>query len=203
MKNLEGIKNIIFDLGGVILNIDYQLTIQGFQKLGIENFEEIFSQFKQSQLSDDFETGQISENEFYQGIKTISGIDFTFEEFKCAWNALLLDLPKERIDLLKKLSQNYRLFLFSNTNQTHYSEFVAKVEDDFNLIFEKAYYSHQFGRRKPDSDSFLAILHENKLKAKETLFVDDSIHHIQSAELLGIPTLLIQDKPITMLFALQ
>lgn len=203
MKNLEGIKNIIFDLGGVILNIDYQLTIQGFQKLGIENFEEIFSQFKQSQLSDDFETGQISENEFYQGIKTISGIEFTFEEFKFAWNALLLDLPKERIDLLKKLSQNYRLFLFSNTNQTHYSEFVAKVEVDFNLIFEKAYYSHQFGRRKPDSDSFLAILHENKLEAKETLFVDDSIHHIQSAELLGIPTLLIQDKPITVLFALQ
>ena len=106
MKELEGIKNIIFDLGGVILNIDYQLTVEAFKKLGIDDFEEIFSQYKQSTLSDDFETGRITELEFYEGIKTISGKDFTFEEYKNAWNALLLDLPKERINILKKLSKN-------------------------------------------------------------------------------------------------
>ncbi|MDB9931827.1 HAD family phosphatase [Flavobacteriales bacterium] len=200
MKELEGIKNIIFDLGGVILNIDYQLTVEAFKKLGIDDFEEIFSQYKQSTLSDDFETGRITELEFYEGIKTISGKDFTFEEYKNAWNALLLDLPKERINILKKLSKKYRLFLFSNTNETHYKEFVTKVESDFNTIFEKTYYSHQFGKRKPDSDSFLSILKENNLIIEETLFVDDSIHHIESANLLGIRTLLIQEKPITELF---
>lgn len=200
MKELEGIKNIIFDLGGVILNIDYKLTVEAFKKLGIDDFEEIFSQYKQSTLSDDFETGRITELEFYEGIKTISGKDFTFEEYKNAWNALLLDLPKERINILKKLSKKYRLFLFSNTNETHYKEFVTKVESDFNTIFEKTYYSHQFGKRKPDSDSFLSILKENNLIIEETLFVDDSIQHIESANLLGIRTLLIQEKPITELF---
>jgi len=200
MKELEGIKNIIFDLGGVILNIDYQITVEAFKKLGIEDFEEIFSQYKQSTLSDGFETGRITELEFYEGIKTISGKDFTFEEYKNAWNALLLDLPKERINILKKLSKKYRLFLFSNTNETHYKEFVTKVESDFNTIFEKTYYSHQFGKRKPDSDSFLSILKENNLIIEETLFVDDSIQHIESANLLGIRTLLIQEKPITELF---
>jgi len=200
MKELEGIKNIIFDLGGVILNIDYQITVEAFKKLGIDDFEEIFSQYKQSTLSDDFETGRITELEFYEGIKTISGKDFTFEEYKNAWNALLLDLPKERINILKKLSKKYRLFLFSNTNETHYKEFVTKVESDFNTIFEKTYYSHQFGKRKPDSDSFLSILKENNLIIEEILFVDDSIQHIESANLLGIRTLLIQEKPITELF---
>lgn len=200
MKELEGIKNIIFDLGGVILNIDYQITVEAFKKLGIDDFEEIFSQYKQSTLSDDFETGRITELEFYEGIKTISGKDFTFEEYKNAWNALLLDLPKERINILKKLSKKYRLFLFSNTNETHYKEFVTKVESDFNTIFEKTYYSHQFGKRKPDSDSFLSILKENNLIIEETLFVDDSIQHIESTNLLGIRTLLIQEKPITELF---
>lgn len=200
MQKLEGIKNIIFDLGGVILNIDYQLTVNGFENLGIDNFDEIFSQHKQSTLSDDFETGRITEYEFYEGIKSISGKAFTFEEYKIAWNALLLDLPKKRIKVLKELSEKYRLFLFSNTNETHYKEFVTKVESDFNTIFEKTYYSHQFGKRKPDSDSFSSILNENNLIADETLFVDDSIQHIESANSLGIRTLLIQEKPITELF---
>ncbi len=200
MKELNGIENIIFDLGGVILDIDYQLTVAEFKKLGIDNFDEIFSQYKQSTLSDNFETGRITELEFYEGIKTISGKNFSFQESKNAWNALLLELPKERIILLKKLSKNYRLFLFSNTNQTHYNEFITKVESDFNTIFEKVYYSHQFGKRKPDADSFLTILKENNLVANETLFVDDSIQHIESANSLGINTLLIQEKPITKLF---
>lgn len=200
MIELRGIKNIIFDLGGVILNIDYQLTINEFKKLGITHFEEIFSQFKQSTLSDDFETGKISEKEFWEGIKKMSGVEFSFQEFLSAWNALLLDLPKKRIELLKKLSKKYRLFLFSNTNETHFREFVTKIETDFNLIFEETYYSHQFGKRKPDFESFKAILEANHLNENETLFVDDSIQHIESAKLIGIHTLLIEEKQITEIF---
>lgn len=200
MKQLEGVKNIIFDLGGVILNIEYQLTIDEFKKLGIDNFEDIFSQYKQSVLSDDFEIGRISVLEFHEGIKKISGVDFTFQESKNAWNALLLDLPKARIHLLKKLAQNYRLFLFSNTNETHYNQFVSQVSDEFDSIFEKTYYSHLFGKRKPNKDAFQTILKENNLQASETLFVDDSIQHIKSAESLGILGILIQENPIEVLF---
>ena len=200
MKQLEGVKNIIFDLGGVILNIDYHLTVSEFKKLGIDNFDEIFSQYKQSTLSDDFETGKISEKEFFEGIEQFSGKEIGLEQFKGAWNAMLLDLPKERIELLINLSKKYRLFLFSNTNETHYNEFITRVEDDFNSIFEEVYYSHQFGKRKPDTHSFLSIVTENKLKLSETLFVDDSIQHIQSADSLGIRTLLIKKLSITELF---
>jgi glucose-1-phosphatase len=200
MKQLEGVKNIIFDLGGVILNIEYQLTIDEFKKLGIDNFEDIFSQYKQSVLSDNFEIGRISELEFHEGIKKISGVDFKFQESKNAWNALLLDLPKARIHLLKKLAQNYRLFLFSNTNETHYNQFVSQVSDEFDSIFEKTYYSHLFGKRKPNKDAFQTILKENNLQASETLFVDDSIQHIKSAESLGISVILIQENPIEVLF---
>lgn len=200
MKQLEGVKNIIFDLGGVILNIDYHLTVSEFEKLGVDNFDEIFSQFKQSTLSDDFETGKISEKEFFKGIEQISGKEIGLEQSKEAWNAMLLDLPKERIELLNSLSKKYRLFLFSNTNETHYNEFITKVEKDFNFVFEKAYYSHQFGKRKPDVQSFLSITKENKLKPSETLFVDDSIQHIQSADAIGINTMLVEKLSITELF---
>ena len=197
---LKEIKNIIFDLGGVILNIDYNLTVSEFKKLGVDNFDEIFSQYKQSTLSDDFETGKISEKEFFEGVEQISGKEMGIEQAKGAWNAMLLDLPKERIELLINLSKKYRLFLFSNTNETHYNEFITKVEKDFNSIFEEVYYSHQFGKRKPDTRSFLSITTENKLKLSETLFVDDSIQHLQSADSLGIRTLLIERLSITELF---
>ena len=190
------IKNILFDLGGVILNIDYLLTINEFNKLGVKNSEEIFSQFKQASFANDFETGKITENEFYQEIIKVSGVNFDFFQFKKAWNAMLLDLPERRIFLLKKLAEKYRLFLFSNTNQTHYKQFITLVESDFNTIFEKTYYSHTFGKRKPDPDSFFTILNENGLKPNETLFVDDSIQHIASAIKIGISTLHLTESDV-------
>lgn len=203
MKNLDGIKAIIFDLGGVILNIDYQRTVDEFKKLGVPHFGEIFSQFKQSSFTDDFEKGRISENDFYETVKAKTEVDFSFSEFRAAWNAMLLDLPPQRIEILKKLSEQYRLFLFSNTNETHYKKFVMKVESDFDILFEKTYYSHQFGLRKPDKFAFQMLLEQNNLVAEETLFIDDSYQHIESANSLGIRTLLIQEKPFFELLDLR
>ena len=201
MKNLDPVKNIIFDLGGVILNIDYHKTIEAFEKLGVQNFNEIFSQFEQSNLTDRFEKGQLTEEEFHQNLVEISGIDFSFLQYREAWNTMLLDLPQSRIQLLKELSGKYRLFLFSNTNETHYKSFISKAEDDFDEIFEKTYYSHQFGNRKPEPTSFQAILDEKHLIAEETLFVDDSIQHIESAQKLGIRTLHLLETDILHEFA--
>lgn len=203
MKNLDGIKAIIFDLGGVILNIDYQRTVDEFKKLGVPHFGEIFSQFKQSSFTDDFEKGRISENDFYETVKAKTEVDFSFSEFRAAWNAMLLDLPPQRIEMLKKLSEQYRLFLFSNTNETHYNKFITKVESDFDILFEKTYYSHQFGLRKPDKFAFQMLLEQNNLVAEDTLFIDDSYQHIESANSLGIRTLLIQEKPFFELLDLR
>jgi len=203
MKNLDGIKAIIFDLGGVILNIDYQRTVDEFKKIGVPHFGEIFSQFKQSSFTDDFEKGRISENDFYETVKAKTEVDFSFSEFRSAWNAMLLDLPPQRIEMLKKLSEQYRLFLFSNTNETHYNKFITKVESDFDILFEKTYYSHQFGLRKPDKFAFQMLLEQNNLVAEDTLFIDDSYQHIESANSLGIRTLLIQEKPFFELLDLK
>jgi putative hydrolase of the HAD superfamily len=200
LEDLKGIKNIIFDLGGVILNIDYQRTIDEFEKLGVSNFETIFSQSSQNKISDKFEKGEITEMQFYESIKELSGMEFSFSQYQFAWNSILLDLPQERISLLKELKSKYRLFLFSNTNETHYKEFITKVKDDFESIFEKTYYSHQFGRRKPDITSFEEIMRENKIKQQETLFVDDSIQHIESGKTLGLKTILLQNETINQVF---
>ena len=202
IESFAGVKNIIFDLGGVILNINYQKTIDEFVKLGVSNFESIFSQSKQSKISNQFEKGEILEVEFYESIKELSGVDFSFLQFKYAWNAMLLDLPQSRINLLKELKKEYRLFLFSNTNETHYNEFVTKVKDDFDSIFEKTYYSHQFGERKPEPEAFEKLLKENNLEPEETLFIDDSIQHINGAKSLEIQTIFHNNTSLSSIFGL-
>lgn len=198
--DLKGIKNIIFDLGGVILDIDYQKTINEFEKLGVLNFETIFSQSSQNTISDKFEKGEIYEQEFYESIKKISGVEFSFSQYQFAWNSILLDLPQERISVLKELKNKYRLFLFSNTNETHYNKFETLVKSDFDSIFEKTYYSHQFGERKPNTVAFEKIINENGLNREETLCIDDSIQHIESAKRIEIQTIFYNNTSLHKIF---
>ena len=123
------IKNIIFDLGGVLLNIDYALTIKAFESHGVSNFEEVYSQAKQTDLFDKFETGKITENEFIEGIKSLIRKDIQKNQILEAWNAMLLDFPKERLSLLQEASKHYRIFLLSNTNETHITAFEKIIEE--------------------------------------------------------------------------
>ena len=116
----NGIKNIIFDLGGVILDIDYNLTVKAFEKLGIPNFKAQYSKMSQSNLFDNIETGKINPEEFRNLIRVVAEKDVTDAEIDHAWNALILHLTQYRIEILKKLQNNYRLFLLSNTNKIHY-----------------------------------------------------------------------------------
>ena len=186
-------KNIIFDLGGVILNIDYNLTANAFKKLGIENYNDLYTQFNQISLFDDLEIGKISPNFFRTKIKELCKINISDTEIDNAWNAMLLDFPKERLDLLNKLKNKYRLFLLSNTNEIHLIDYQNQLQEKFNInnlgeFFEKEYYSHIVGLRKPNKEIFEMVLNENKLNASETLFIDDSIQHIEGAKLVGINT---------------
>lgn len=185
------IKNIIFDLGGVIINLDYGKTIAEFNKISKEPFEEIFTQLQQSPFFDQFDKGEISEVDFFSDILTALSIEISHKQFVHAWNAMLLDFPIERLELLKKLKSRYRLFLLSNTNETH----IAQLEMDLykqhgykNLepFFEKVYYSCRMGMRKPDKEIFEFVLKDNKLDPEETLFIDDSPQHIDGAIKAGI-----------------
>jgi epoxide hydrolase-like predicted phosphatase len=186
-------KNIIFDLGGVLLNIDYTLAVKAFSKLGLAGFDSFFSQAQQKQLFDLYEKGQISSPDFRNEIKTHCKNSITDQAINEAWNAMLLDLPQERLHLLKQFQQTHRTFLLSNTNEIHIDTFNIYLQKSFDIAdlsghFEKAYLSYKVGMRKPDAEIFEMVLSENKLNPKETLFIDDSIQHIEGAKLQGIQT---------------
>ena len=191
MINLKHIKNIIFDLGGVILNIDYNLTANEFKKLGFDDYNNLFSKLSQQKIFDLLETGKITDDYFFASLKKLSNKTISNDDIIYAWNAMLLDFPKERIEVLKKLKPKYRTFLLSNTNQIHLDAYNKTLKKNFGInnlssVLEKEYYSHIVGMRKPDIEIFKLVLTENNLIPNETLFIDDSPQHIEAANKLGI-----------------
>lgn len=203
---LEGIKNIIFDLGGVLLNLDYQLTKDEFIKLGVKDYDNHFTQAKQIELFDLYETGKISESNFHKELKHLTGISASTEEIISAWNAMLLDFPRERKELLLNLKNHFSTSLLSNTNETHINAFIKIIqkdinEDSLNPLFNSVYYSNEIGFHKPTPEAFNYVLEQNNYIAEETLFLDDSIQHVEGAVKCGIRGVFIKDKSVEELFA--
>ncbi len=195
---IEGIRNIIFDLGGVILNIDYQKPIHAFEKLGIRDAAKIYSQAEQTELFDALETGKIGEAEFITSLKELSGIAVSEIQLIEAWNSILLDFPLRRLQILQQLQLHFNTYLFSNTNEIHEKAFNQILQQtcgypSLAVFFDKVYLSHRVGLRKPDPAIFQKILDDNHLKPQETLFLDHRLQHIQSAEKLGIRTIHLPD----------
>lgn len=200
---MTAIKHIIFDLGGVFLNINFQLTSQAFAKLGVTDFNNMFTQHYSNPLFELLETGKITEHEFYDAFREASKVALTNQEIKDAWNALLLDFPPERIQWLEQMAKKYNLYLFSNTNQIHYDCFMQQFEQvfngkNFNDYFIKAYYSQDLGLRKPYPNAFEAILKEQSLNPADTLFIDDTIKNVEAAASLGMQTIHLA-PPLTVL----
>ena len=197
---------IIFDLGGVILNIDYHKTISAFKNIGVSNFDVLYTQAKQNNVFDDFEMGKISEYEFRDYIRKVSNKNLSNEQIDLAWNAMLLDLPISRVRLLNELSKTYPIYLYSNTNAIHLKAFrqIIKTSFDNELLLEslflKTYYSHELGMRKPNQDGFLKIINVHDLEVASTLFIDDSEQHIKGATAVGLQTVWLKDKTIEELF---
>ncbi len=191
---IKGIKHIIFDLGGVLLNVDYSLTEQAFAEMDIPDFKMLFSQAQQTQLFDKFEMGLIGREEFIKTLQEISPLPISKEQIIKAWNAMLQDYPLRRLQILQQLRLYYDLFLLSNTNEIHEEAFNKILMDtrgmpNLGVFFDRVYLSHRVGLRKPMKEIFQLVLDENSLKAEHTLFIDDSIQHIEGAKLLGIQTI--------------
>lgn len=194
---MQGIQHIIFDLGGVLLNIDYQLTHKAFTDLGIADFNNHFSQLHANSLFEDLETGRVSEEEFLKKIKEHLPEKTTNEAIITAWNAMLLDYPVARLQLLQQLRQHYNLFLLSNTNAIHLAAFNAILEKSRGIsslasFFDKTYYSHLVGLRKPGKEIYQLILDENNLRPEHTLFIDDTLPNVETAKELGIQAIHLQ-----------
>lgn len=200
---MSEIKNIIFDLGGVIINLDIPKTIAEFNKLSVVPFESIYNQLQQSPIFDLFDKGQISETDFFKELKRYLKEDITNAQMIDAWNAMLLDFPIHRLQLLSALNLKYRIFLLSNTNETHITQLESDLHKEHSYknlepFFEKVYYSCRIGMRKPDSDIFEFVLNQNKLNAHETIFIDDSPQHIKGALNTGIQSYLLpRDKDVS------
>ena len=186
MKNC---KAVIFDLGGVLLNIDYRLTIAAFNELGVKNADLFYSKKIQNPIFDKIEVGAINPKEFLDALQKECK-NASIEQVENAWNSILLDLPENRLDCIKKLKNNYKIFLLSNTNEIHIKAFRKKIGEKqweaFSSLFDKMYLSHQIGFRKPGKEAFQIILEENKIKPNEVFFIDDSPQHIEAAKKLGI-----------------
>lgn len=195
---------IIFDLGDVIIDLDYEATKKAFKKLGATNVDEVYNYRNQSDLFDRFELGQITPEQFRKELKEKLNIqEVSDAEFDAAWNAQLLTIDPFKIEYLKLLLSKYKnVFLFSNTNQIHYDKIIAiygeqfasgtpkeKVEL-FKGCFKQQYYSFKFGMKKPSPGAFIKILTEQGLKAEETLFIDDKKMHLEGAANAGLHTML-------------
>jgi len=184
-------KAIIFDLGGVIINIDYNRTANAFQNMGLQNFNTMFSQAQQSHLFDRLETGDIAPQAFRDEVRKLANAQWTDIEIDNAWNAMLLDIPSQRIDFLRDIARQHPIYLLSNTNIIHLECFSAYVNNTYGLarldpLFTKAYYSHEIRQRKPHVETFEWVLQDANLDPANTLFFDDSPQHLEGATAAGI-----------------
>ncbi len=192
---MQQIQNVIFDLGGVLLNLDFQRTEDAFVRMGIKNFKELFTLTHATSLFKDYEVGAISDDSFVQQLQQQAGNAIDRQAIIDAWNALLLDFPEERITLLKNLSNKYRLFLFSNTNALHLQAFHQTYRNAYggslDDLFEKAYYSHLIKLRKPAREAFDYVVKDSGLDPAHTVFIDDSLANVEGAMAAGLQGILL------------
>jgi putative hydrolase of the HAD superfamily len=192
------VKNIIFDLGGVLINLDYQLTRKAFENLGVANFNDLYTQHHANPLFEQLEVGAIEPEAFYEALRQTTGLTLTNRQIETAWNAMLLDFPAERLNWLTRIKNKYNIYLFSNTNAIHYNAFIHIYEQvapqlgldkQFEHFFSTAYYSHTLGQRKPEVAAFEAVIQGANLDPAQTLFIDDTLLNIEGAQKAGLQTI--------------
>jgi len=188
---LTNIKNIIFDFGGVIINIDTTRIVKMLTDNGIDNVDQVHMHLINNNIYNGLETGHVSAQQFRDEIRSRLKIHQSDQEIDDAWNAIILDIPPERVRLLEGIRENYSTYLLSNTNIIHFDYYNRYFADTFGYdhlagIFEKAYFSHEMGLRKPDPEIFRKVLEDSRLNPEETLFIDDNEENVEAANSLGI-----------------
>ena len=187
------IKNIIFDLGGVVLDIDESIVYKELEKMGISTSE--LAQSKEFiDIMSKFDTGIYTAPTFRKKTKALLGQEkMTDQRFDAIWNAMLLDIPRERLEAIEKVKKHYKIFLMSNSNVIHYDLYVRDLQlrfgyHEFDELFNKSYFSFAEHLEKPDPRFFELILDHEGLLPEETLFIDDTAANIEVAKSLGIKT---------------
>jgi HAD superfamily hydrolase (TIGR01509 family) len=195
---MSNTKNILLDLGAVLLNIDVNKLKPAFESLGVKDFNLIQQQLTEANLFDDLETGKISPDAFCETIRTASDLPLKDADIMAAWNALLLDFREDTMHFLIQLRKNYKLYLLSNTNAIHLEQFYKQLYQQLgnttlDFYFDKLFYSHLIGMRKPDAAIYDFVLKDAGISAAETLFIDDLELNTNAAAALGFQIHQLQD----------
>lgn len=189
-------KTIIFDLGGVILDLNFAGVVKQFAKLGLPNFDSYFNLDQQGQLFQEQELGHISTEQFCQHIRQLAPEkarpNLTNQQITQAWNTILTPFVPERMQLLGKLAQTHQIFLFSNTNEMHAKFFetacLATMGKPITAYFKQIFYSHQLHQRKPNVSAFQAVIQQAQIDPTDALFIDDNAENIKGAKSAGLKT---------------
>jgi len=198
MSEPRNIRNLLFDLGGVILDIDVNATKKLFYELGLPS---MFLQYPENMVTDVFykyETGKLDTAGFMDEVRMISGLDLSDDEISRAWTAMLVGIPKERVVLLDKLKERYSLFMLSNTSPLHVPVFEQMYLDgagvSMHAVFTRIYYSFEIGYHKPDIEAWEYVIRDSGIEPGETLFLDDNIHNIKVSQELGFRAIHIHER---------
>ncbi|MDP4239047.1 MAG: HAD family phosphatase [Bacteroidota bacterium] len=198
MKNFKNVNTLIFDLGGVLINLDLNQCILNFKQLGLENVEQYLGKFGQSGFFMQFEKGDISAIKFRNEIRKLTPNLLTDAQIDKAWCSFLLDIPAEKLHILAELRKKFRLVLLSNTNIIHFPNsdeiLFTKTGKRLTDYFDKCYLSYEMKMVKPDKEIFENILSSENVQANECLFLDDGLKNIEQAQELGIQTYLVSER---------
>ena len=183
--------SIIFDLGGVLYDIDVQLSVKAFEELELKSFDGLYSLKEQTMLFDDLESGVIDKTEFVARINGFSGLSLDENQVVNAWNSLLIGIKPETISILSVLKKNYDIFLLSNTNEIHLDCINKYMQANFRIdnlssLFNKAYYSCRLGLRKPGSEIYEYFIKDSGIDPQKTIFIDDNKDNVEGATKAGL-----------------
>jgi putative hydrolase of the HAD superfamily len=196
--NLTKIKNIVFDLGNVLLNLDFDASIRAFQKLGLNSEVVNREQAYADPVFYELEVGKTTPEKFRSRVRQVlKNMDATDRQIDDGWCAMIRDIPAKRVGMLKELANKFNVYLFSNTNAIHinrlHNEFREMHGIEFSSLFVKDFYSHEIHERKPDLASYLKVIELSGIIPEETLFVDDLEKNILGAEKAGLKTFWLKD----------
>lgn len=186
----KGIKTIVFDLGGVLIDLNFQRALDAFAQAGLTDMAHEVQSFSREGIFMDLELGNIRTEDFFKAIQKKANDSLSLKQIADYWNLILLDIPQEKLELVRKLRKHYTVHLLSNTNEPHW-EYICQTcfnKDGYtvNDYFEKIFLSYEMHLAKPDKAIFEQMLQEARLNPEETLFIDDSEANCRAASALGI-----------------
>lgn len=193
---MQTVKNIIFDFGNVLFDLDLPSIERHFRQYFGEKMEAASEKFRRDRVFERYETGSLGTEEFADTLRFASDPPLSREQIVTAWNSIFIGMPRARFDMLLDLRRRYKVFLLSNINDLHAAWIDAYmlrehgIPDFQTRYFDAVYYSHLIRLRKPDREIYEYVLADTGLVPEETVFFDDMEVNVEAARQVGIQGIL-------------